>query len=248
MYCTHCGKYNRDDAKACKRCHAPLGQDVALKELPPLTEKDAKAYQDECLALAKSTHEERVEKIKDLYLPKLKAEGITASTEETIKEDYNGALADETLRYASTTKALSGFKASYQALATIRKYSQDGRIAIPDPNDSESSHVFVQYLHKVDDGLKDEFDKDMCFEILGIILLIIGVVFFVLSYKISPDPAITEKTLRFTSFEFMVSMVGFIVGGASLIFGSVQLILSVINQKRLENAILHFRIKHKLFQ
>jgi hypothetical protein len=65
----------------------------------------------------------------------------------------------------------------------------------------------------------------MVFVVLGATFLIIGLIFFSLSYKVPDDPDTIGKVLKFTCFEFWVSAAGLGVGGIMFIIGLIRVIL-----------------------
>ncbi len=81
--------------------------------------------------------------------------------------------------------------------------------------------------HRRENEGYDKQQNALCFLVIGIMLLIIGVIFFVLSFKITVGSASNARTLKYTSFEFMVSVVGLAVGSFLTIFGSVRLAIAL---------------------
>ena len=80
----------------------------------------------------------------------------------------------------------------------------------------------------------------MSFIVMGSILLILGAIFFVLSFKL-PTATAANKVLITSCFEFWVSMVGLIGGGGCLIYGLTLLFLCLNKLKELKEDIVTIR-------
>ena len=98
----------------------------------------------------------------------------------------------------------------------------------------------VQKLHQMENVYREKKDSAMSFVVIGSILLILGVIFFVLSFKL-PSATAANKVLITTCFEFWVSMVGLIGGGACFIYGLVLLFLCLNKLKVLKEDIVTIR-------
>ena len=101
----------------------------------------------------------------------------------------------------------------------------------------EQTRSLNQKLHDRHTKSKDEFNAGMVGVVLGSTLLIIGILFFALSFKVArDDPDAVGKVLTFDCFEFWVSMVGIVVGGGLLLSGLVRVF---IQKAIVEKEILH---------
>jgi hypothetical protein len=98
--------------------------------------------------------------------------------------------------------------------------------------------VLIQALHKQENKHRDLFDRGMSALVLGGIFLIIGFIFFSLSFKLNlNNQADSTRYLRPDSFEFVVAAVSLSVGGCSLIFGIVYVILQTRKLRVLKHDI-----------
>lgn len=89
----------------------------------------------------------------------------------------------------------------------------------------EETRTFNKALHSRLNISREHFDSGMVFVVLGATFLIIGLIFFSLSYKVPDDPDTIGKVLKFTCFEFWVSAAGLGVGGIMFIIGLIRVIL-----------------------
>ncbi len=278
MYCFKCGRKNSGKATVCRECHTPLAEkpkpavDRAPRTKAPSRQEakaakeqrrrealkqkrdeakqlagEAAVYRQDCLLLCNTQHKEQLQRISELYDPKIAA-ATNAETREELLEDREEALADEIQRYDTVRKKLESPAQAAKALVDMRRYAGEAGVTIPPRNDSVASHAFVQYVHKRDDRVYNQRERGLCFLIVGLILLIVGVIFFYLSYKVSTDPEINEKIIRFDSFEFWVCMFGLSLGSSSFGYGLVAIAMSIVQHLHFQNAIIHFRIAHRLFQ
>lgn len=78
-------------------------------------------------------------------------------------------------------------------------------------------------LHTRENKSREKVDNALVNIVLGSTLLIIGALFFFLSFKM--DQETFTKQLSFTTPEFYVSMTGLLVGGFLLVWGLVHLII-----------------------
>ena len=78
-------------------------------------------------------------------------------------------------------------------------------------------------LHTRENQSREKVDNQLVFIVLGTTLLIIGALFFFLSFKMDQDTF--TKKLTLTTPEFWVSIVGLGVGGFMLIWGLIHLII-----------------------
>ena len=91
-------------------------------------------------------------------------------------------------------------------------------------------------LHTRHNQSRERVDNALVFIVLGTTLLIIGALFFFLSFKM--DQETFTKKLTFTTPEFWVSMTGLSVGGFMLVWGLVHFILEkVVVQKEIERTL-----------
>ena len=89
--------------------------------------------------------------------------------------------------------------------------------------DHEETRTLNKALHTRLNESRQRVDNAMVFIVLGTTLLIIGFLFFLLSFKL-PNAAAQVKVVTITCFEFWVSMAGFAAGGVLLIWGLIKLI------------------------
>ena len=91
-------------------------------------------------------------------------------------------------------------------------------------------------LHTRENQSREKVDNQLVYIVLGTTLLIIGALFFFLSFKM--DQETFTKQLSYKTPEFYVSIVGLGVGGFLLIWGLVHLIIEkVIVQKEIERTL-----------
>ncbi|MGM9873361.1 MAG: hypothetical protein ACI31G_00355 [Bacilli bacterium] len=103
--------------------------------------------------------------------------------------------------------------------------------------DHDETREFNKALHNRFNVSREKVDNALVKVVLGSTLLIIGLLFFVLSFKL-PNAAIPDKVLTITCFEFWVSMFGLVVGGVLLIMGVVSLIYEkTIVQKEINETL-----------
>ena len=91
-------------------------------------------------------------------------------------------------------------------------------------------------LHNREQKSREKVDNELVYIVLGTTLLIIGALFFFLSFKVNQDTF--EKELTFTTPEFWVSMTGLSVGGFLLVWGLVNLIIQKVVVQREINRTL----------
>lgn len=91
---------------------------------------------------------------------------------------------------------------------------------------SEETHELSVGLHNRLTKAREDFDNGMVFVVLGAIFLIIGIMFFSLSYKVPDDPDTIGKVFKTTCFEFYVSAAGLGVGGIMFIIGIIKVIIN----------------------
>lgn len=91
-------------------------------------------------------------------------------------------------------------------------------------------------LHTRENKSREKVDNSLVHIVLGSTLLIIGALFFFLSFKM--DQETFTKKLSFTTPEFYVSLAGLSVGGFLLIWGLVHLIIEkVVVQKEIARTL-----------
>lgn len=113
--------------------------------------------------------------------------------------------------------------------------------------DHEETRTLNKALHTRLNESRQRVDNAMVFIVLGSTLLIIGFLFFLLSFKL-PNAAAHTKVVTITCFEFWVSMAGLGVGGVLLVWGLVKLIIekAVVQKEVLRalSAVQYNRYKH----
>lgn len=259
MYCYKCGKRNCNSRAICKNCHAKLLPSVenkvsteeiakykkALKEEKKIVaqEEEIEDFYQSCIAYVKKSYERNCENIKHFYTPKLQ---VCKDPKEAakIEESYRGNLADEKMNYTLNIQSLGSDRKAAMALTDLPIYAKEANVSIPDKDDPTKSHEFAQYLHKRLDNSKDGHEAAMCALIIGLLLLIIGALFFFLAFKVKEGSA--DKALKLDSFEFYVFCVGVSVGSLSFITGVVRILNQYIKKKHLFNALNYFRVYHRI--
>lgn len=113
--------------------------------------------------------------------------------------------------------------------------------------DHEETRTLNKALHTRLNESRQRVDNAMVFIVLGSTLLIIGFLFFLLSFKL-PNAAAHTKVVTITCFEFWVSMAGLGVGGVLLVLGLVKLIKekAVVQKEVMKalNAVQAGKYKH----
>ena len=211
--------------------HTPLRRSPRLDELAEaLRKKGLKNIED---SFARETAG-----IDAFYRAKVdRAQGREKTTEN---EYYQGALADARQRRDLEIAGLGDVKKAKEALINIALVSIQANTPIPPFGNVSSSHAFAQYIHKRRDNSKDHREAGNCLIIVGLIFAIIGFLFFFLSFKVSTDPTILNKVIKFDSFEFIVFVVGCTVGLVMLIVGLVFALTSLRSRLMLNKALTYF--------
>ena len=102
--------------------------------------------------------------------------------------------------------------------------------------EAEEVRELNRALHTRENQSREKVDNELVFIVLGTTLLIIGALFFFLSFKM--DQETFRKVLTFKTPEFWVSMVGLGVGGFMLVWGLVNLIIQkVVVQKEVRRTL-----------
>lgn len=130
-------------------------------------------------------------------------------------------------------------------------YAKNGNVCplcgkeIPETIDQDVRTPLVQALHRKANEYGDKRDGAMSFLVLGAIFLIVGIIFITLSYK--PISATnTNKAIRPDSLEFVISMLGIVLGGASFIYGSIRAIIYTRLIRVLHHDIAYINSKMRL--
>lgn len=98
----------------------------------------------------------------------------------------------------------------------------------------DETRTFNQSLHTRLTKTRDNFNAGMVGIVLGSTLLIIGLIFFVLSFKTPDDPDTLGKVLKATCFEFWVSLAGLVSGGILFVIGAIRVVLNkFIREKKI---------------
>lgn len=90
----------------------------------------------------------------------------------------------------------------------------------------DETRLLSQNLHNRLNKNREFFDSGMVGVVLGSTLLIIGILFFFLSFKVPDDPDQVGKVLKITCFEFWVSMAGLVSGGVLFVMGIIKVIIA----------------------
>lgn len=89
-------------------------------------------------------------------------------------------------------------------------------------------HDKNQKLHNHITMSNDLKDNSLCYIVIGGILLIIGILFFILSFKKTPTGG---RLFKPQSFEFIISVIILSCSVFSLIFGSIRLTMALKRKK-----------------
>ena len=89
--------------------------------------------------------------------------------------------------------------------------------------DKEETRLLNKSLHNRINASRERVDNAMSLIVLGSTFLIIGILFFFLSFKL-PNAAARSKVITITCFEFWVSMAGLGAGAVLLTMGLIKLI------------------------
>ncbi len=111
----------------------------------------------------------------------------------------------------------------------------------------EEVRPFVQRLHKRSNVYRERISMGLSFLIVGLTLLIIGVIFYYLSFKIdreNEDEVIFVLTT--TCAEFWVAMIGMIGGSLSAAFGFVCATLFGYKRRSIYHDMDEIRSTHSL--
>lgn len=130
-------------------------------------------------------------------------------------------------------------KCGYESKKEFEKCKKCGEPFVSELN-HDSARSLVQRLHANENKSHENVDAAMVFIVLGSIFLIIGLLFFFLSFKLI-DVNDVNKSLSFTCFEFYVSMAGLGGGGFLLIWGIVRLVINELKLSRLKDKIIDVR-------
>lgn len=90
------------------------------------------------------------------------------------------------------------------------------------------NHEYKQMVHNNITKSNSMRDNSLCFIVGGVILLIIGIFFLILSFKLTP---IGERIFTPTSFEFIVCVISLIVSVSFLAYGIIRLTMA-LNRKK----------------
>lgn len=97
---------------------------------------------------------------------------------------------------------------------------------ISDQLKEEEVRPIVQQLHKKGNLYRERVSSGMSFVVIGLTLLIIGIIFYYLSFKLDQDNTEEAVFILTTSCaEFYVFVIGVGVGGILFLFGAVWAIL-----------------------
>ena len=123
-----------------------------------------------------------------------------------------------------------------QVDSSLEVCSECGQPLVKRELEYEEMRELNRALHNREQKSREKVDNELVFIVLGTTLLIIGALFFFLSFKVNQDTF--EKELTFTTPEFWVSMTGLGVGGFMLIWGLVNLIIQKVVVQREVNRTL----------
>ena len=223
---------------------SPLFPESDLSHGEKLSPELLHSFHQKCLDKAEESYQREVANTEAFYAPKLeKTKGREHEQEE---ESYRGALAQAKQNRDLSMAALGKEEKAHRAIDTIHRAALEADAVLPALDDSTNAHSFAQYLHKRADNSKDRAEAGGCFLVLGLILLIVGLLFFFLSFKTSPDYTITYKILKFDSFEFVVFCAGVGIGGAMLIAGITMVLTAVKTIRAMRNALNYFGVYYRL--
>ncbi len=121
------------------------------------------------------------------------------------------------------------------------------RSAINTRLEEEEVRPFVQRLHKQTNVYRERISMGLSFLIVGLTLLIIGVIFYYLSFKI--DRSNEEEVvfiLTTTCAEFWVAMIGMVGGSLSAVYGFVTATLFGYKRRVVYHDMDEIRASHSL--
>lgn len=101
----------------------------------------------------------------------------------------------------------------------------------------EETRALNQSLHNRLNKSRQKVDSEMVFIVLGLTFLVVGILFFMLSFKLQNAWDI-DKTLTVTCFEFWVSLAGLSVGGIMFIWGLINLLIQKLKVQKEINRTL----------
>lgn len=97
--------------------------------------------------------------------------------------------------------------------------------------DHEETRLLNKALHNRINVSREKVDNSLSLIVLGSTFLIIGILFFFLSFKL-PNAAAHNKVVTVTCFEFWVSMAGLGAGAVLLIWGLIKLIRELLVEQK----------------
>jgi len=262
MYCYKCGRKNKINNHLCKYCHSVLfdasenSNTVLLEEINEYKERVrlAKEYTPErsetvnyynaCLKKAEATFNKNKKRITAFYENKL---ALAATEKEKIKinENMNAELNEARDEYSFILKDLKDEKRAFYVMKKAQLYSEEANKRLPTIKDQKASHEYAQYLHKRMDNCKDGIGSSLSSLVVGLIILAVGLIFLILSFKIVPGDAST-KSIRVDCLEFYVFVIGVSLGSISLLVGLILFIIFFKKRKDLNLTLVYFRIFHDI--
>ncbi len=115
----------------------------------------------------------------------------------------------------------------------------------PESIDQDIRTPLVQSLHREATANADKRDAAMSFLVLGAIFLVIGFIFLQLSYK-PVSQTDSTKVIRPGSLEFVVSMLGIVLGGAAFVYGVARAVYHTRKIRVLHHDIDYINSKMRL--
>lgn len=105
----------------------------------------------------------------------------------------------------------------------------------------------VQALHKRTNDYRERISTGLSLFIIGLTFVIIGLIFWRLSYKLDQDNvAEIVYVLAYNSAEFFVAMFGLVAGGLSTVFGAVWAILWAFRKREVAHDVDEIRANKSL--
>ena len=213
--------------------------DATIKTLP---DELSQSFYESCQSQVEQSYRREVEKNDAFYKPKIEAAKGRDRDQEN--EYYQGALASAKEARAVSSASLGTPARARKALQDMERFSLDAGVSIPSVDDSTQAHAFAQYVHKRRDRQKDTTQAAACFLVIGVILLIIGFLFFFLSFKMVEGS--NTKQLVMSSFEFIVCIAGLGIGAVFSLYGLINIIVQAVKRHRYTNVLNYFGVYYRL--
>jgi predicted nucleic acid-binding Zn ribbon protein len=139
--------------------------------------------------------------------------------------------------------------------SSIKDVSEDGTFTchscgatVNETLQDDEVRPLVQKLHKNSNFYRNRIDTGLSFIVIGLMLAIIGLIFYYLAFKLAAldpnDPTKKEFVLNTTSSEFWVFVVGVSVGGTMFIAGLCLALVYAYKRRTVRYSVEYIR-EHK---